>query len=256
MKAATRIGAVSDVLVCDDVFACAAELGLEGLEIVLARGDFARPERLSELVRSAERAALEIPSLVLGSHNLDGGVADADPTVAARARAEVLVAVEWARVVGADAILIPFFLNADLADEAAVDRCADAFGELCPHAERAGVTLCIESSLAATVVGGVAERAGSDAFGCYFDPANLVVAGLDPAAEARALARLIRRVHLKDTHERRGDCHLGEGRVDFAACVQALEETGYAGWFALETPSGPPGAVAPDLSFARRLLEH
>jgi sugar phosphate isomerase/epimerase len=250
-----RIGALSDVLMCDDVFGCAAELGLEGLEIVLASGDLARPERLSDLARSARRAALEIPSLVLGSQNLEGGVADADPAVAARARAEVLVALEWARVLGADAVLIPFFLKADLPNEAAVERCADAFGALCPAAERAGITLCFEGSLEATAVARIAEGAGSSAFGCYFDPANLVVAGLDPAAQVRALGRLIRRVHLKDTRERRGDCSLGDGRVDFAACAQALTEIGYGGWVVLESPPGPPEAVARDISFAHRLLD-
>ncbi len=160
-------------------------------------------------------------------------------------------ALSWSRELGADIVLVPFFLAAELEDDDALERCAAAFEALCPSAERAGVTLCFEGSLPSTEIVRLAERSGSSAFGCYFDPANLVVAGLDPASEARALGSLIRRVHLKDTRERRGDCRLGEGRVDFAACARALAEIGYDGWLVLETPAGPPAEVAGDLTFAQ-----
>jgi sugar phosphate isomerase/epimerase len=246
-----HVGVVDDVLRCEDVFACAAELGFAGLEVVLRRGDLARPDRLAELVKAKERWQLDVPSLILGGHNVEGGIADADHAVAARATAEVVAALEWAQALAADTILVPFFLAGDLPDEEAVDRCAAAFGALCPAAERVGVTLCFEGSLAAAEILRLAERSGSSAFGCYFDPANLVVAGFDPPAEARALGPLIRRVHLKDTRERRGDCRLGEGRVDFAACAAALAAIGYDGWLVLETPSAPPSVVARDLSFVR-----
>jgi sugar phosphate isomerase/epimerase len=68
--------------------------------------------------------------------------------------------------------------------------------------------------------------------------------GLDPPTGARALGTLIRRVHLKDTLERRGDCRLGEGRVDFGACARALAENGYDSWLVLEAPPAPPDLVA------------
>jgi sugar phosphate isomerase/epimerase len=236
-----RAGVVSDVLRCEDVFACAAELGLEGVELVV--GDEA-PAR-------AERSGVEVPALILGRHNVDGGIADGDADVAARASNEVRAAVEWCDEVGADVVLVPFFLAADLTDASAVERCAAAFAALCPVAERAGVTLCFEGSLPAGRILRLAERIGSPAFGCYFDPANLVVAGLDPAAEALELGPLVRRVHLKDTRERRGDCRLGEGRVDFAACARSLDAIAYDGWLVLETPPGPPEHVARDLTFAR-----
>jgi sugar phosphate isomerase/epimerase len=246
-----RAGVVADVLLCEDVFACAAELGLHGVEVVLGREGLGRPGALAELAAARERSGLEVPSLILGGHNVDGGIADSDAEVAARASDEVLAALEWSRLVGADVVLVPFFLAADLSDADAVERCATAFAALCPSAERAAVTLCFEGSLAAAKVLELAERIGSPAFGCYFDPANLVVAGLDPTAEALALGRLIRRVHLKDARERRGDCHIGEGRVDFEGCARALDAIGYDGWLVLETPPGQPDEVARDLNFAR-----
>jgi sugar phosphate isomerase/epimerase len=245
------LGVVADVLLCDDVFACAADVGFAGVEVVVAQDDLARPDLLAGLLAARERSGVAVPSLILGGHNVDGGLADPDTAVAARAFTEVLAAVEWAHPLGADVVLVPFFLAAEPADEDAIERCTGAFGELCPTAERAGVTLCFEGSLAAAELLRLAERIGSPAFGCYFDPANLVVAGLDPPTEARALGPLIRRVHLKDTRERRGDCRLGEGRVDFAACARALAAIRYDGWLVLETPPGPAAEVARDLSFAR-----
>ena len=247
-------GIVEDVLRCENAFAGGAELGLDGIEVVLGRGDLDRPDPLARLRAAAERSPLAVPSLILGAHNVDGGIADADDEVAERARRDVRAAIECAPRLGADVVLVPFFLAADLRDSAAVDRCAAAFEALCPLAARAGVTLCFEGSLAAGEIVRIAERVGSAAFGCYFDPANLVVAGLDPAAEARALGSLIRRVHLKDTRGRRGDCHLGEGRVDFAACAQALDDVGFDEWVVLETPTGTPDDVRRDLSFARSVF--
>jgi sugar phosphate isomerase/epimerase len=247
-------GVVADVLLCEDVFACAGALGLEGVELLVGRDALARPGTLAELAATAEGSALEVPSLILSGHNVDGGIADAETGVAARASNDVLAAVECSRELGAEVVLVPFFLAADLIDADAVERCATTFARLCPAAERANVTLCFEGSLAAAQILQLAERIGSPAFGYYFDPANLVVAGLDPAAEALALGPLIRRVHLKDTRERRGDCHLGEGRVDFAACARALDAIVYDGWLVLETPPGPPEEVARDVSFAQSVF--
>ena len=249
------LGIVEDVLRCGDVFAAAAELGLDGVEVVLAPGDLERKERLESIQEAIARSKLRVPSLILASHNVDGGIADADACIADRARAEVVAAVEWARTLRAEVVLVPFFLAADVRNGPAVERCRVAFAALCPVAAEAGATLCFEGSLPADTIVSIAERVDSDAFGCHFDPANLVVAGLDPASEARALGPLIRRVHLKDTQERRGDCRLGDGHVDFDACARALAEIGYEGWFVLESPPGDARHVARDVRFARAAFD-
>lgn len=247
-----RAAVVDDLLPSDDPFRAAAELGFEGLEIVLPR-QFTH-ERVAAAASAKARWGVEVPSLILGRHNIEGGVADSDPRIAARARDDVRAAIEMAGVLGADTVLVPFFVAADLPDEAAVERCAIAFEQLCPEAERTGVTLCFEGSLPAVEILRLARRIDSSSFRCYFDPANVLVAGLEPAAEARALGALIRRVHLKDTRDRRGDCRLGDGRVDFAACAAALADLGYDGWLVIEGPRGDVADVARDLSFARSVF--
>jgi sugar phosphate isomerase/epimerase len=250
-----RFGVIDAVLRGDGeeddaaVFERARTLGFEGVEIDLRRGDLGANGRLERL-RAA--ASLPITSLILGSHNRDGGIADADAAVRGRAAAEVRTAVERAAALGADVVLVPFFLAGELVDDAAVERCAESFRALCPAAAAVGVTLAFEGGLDAARIRWIAERADSPAFGCYLDLANPIVAGLDTPTEARLLGPLVRRVHLKDTKSTRGDRRPGEGRVDFDACARALAEIGYDDWLVLETPPGPPEDVARDLDFARR----
>jgi sugar phosphate isomerase/epimerase len=237
-------------------FGAAARLGFAGVEVDLAREELRSPgrERLAELGRRKEASAVEIPSLVLGEHSDGGGIADADPQVAEAAAEDVRQALDWASELGATALLVPFFGRGELVGDDDLDRCAAAFRDLCALAAQRDVTLCYEGTLPAERVRLLAERVDSLAFGCYFDLANAVGRGLDPATEIRTLGRLVRRVHVKDTRARPGDCQPGLGRVDFAECARALQEIGYDGWLVLETPPAPAPVVARDLSFTRSVF--
>ena len=161
------------------------------------------------------------------------------------------LAIGLAAELGADVVLIPFFLEAELHTDDDVDRCAAAFAALCPVAAERGVTLCFEGLLPAERIRQLAARVESPAFGCYFDLANPLRRGLDPPTEIRALGSLVRRVHVKDMLVGPGDVRPGRGRVDFAECARALSEIGYDGWLTLETPRALPPLVARDLSFTR-----
>jgi sugar phosphate isomerase/epimerase len=240
-----------------EVFARARQIGCAGVEITASRRDLrdAQQTRLETLRRARETTGLEVHALVLGEHNDRGGLADGSEDVAGPARDDVRDAIAWAHELGAQVILVPFFMRADLESEADVERASAAFRSLCLLAAERGVTLCYEGTLSAQEILTLAARVGSEAFGCYFDLANpLAKRGLDPPSEIRALGPLIRRVHVKDTRVVSGDCRPGTGRVDFAECARALSEIGYDGWLTLETPPGPPPLVARDLSFARTVF--
>ena len=241
----------------DEVFARAGRAGFAGVEVVVTRDDLdSTSGRLERLRRAKEAAGLEIPALVLGEHNEVGGIADESPDASGRAQADVRQAIAWARELGTDVLLIPFFMRAELVNDADDDRAVAAFQALCPEAAEQGVTLCFEGSLPAERIASLASRVASDAFGCYFDLANpLAHKGLDSPTEIRALGELIRRVHVKDTRARTGDCRPGTGRVDFAECALALSEIGYDGWLTLETPPAPPPLVSRDLSYTRSVFE-
>lgn len=239
-----------------EAFARAKRAGFEGVEVVVSRGDLASASGRLDCLREAKQSVgLEIPALVLGEHNDEGGIADASHEASSRAQADVRRAIAWARELGADVILLPFFKRAELVSDSDDERAVAAFRVLCPAAAEHGVTLCFEGSLPAARIASLAARVGSKAFGCYFDLANpLAHKGLDGPTEIRALGELVTRVHVKDTRVRTGDCRPGTGRVDFAETALALSEIGYDGWLTLETPPAPPPLVSRDLSFTRSVF--
>jgi sugar phosphate isomerase/epimerase len=158
---------------------------------------------------------------------------------------------EWAVELQAKVILVPFFAQAELLTPTDLDRAAQAFRELCPLALSRGVKLGYEGLLPASEVLRLAEEINSEAFGCYFDLANIVWRGLDTALEIRALGKLVTQVHMKEIRIRPGDTHPGLGRIDYGESAKALAEIGYDGWIVLETPAAPPELLARDISFTR-----
>jgi inosose dehydratase len=113
------------------------------------------------------------------------------------------------------------------------------------------------------------------------DTGHLLIGGTDPAELARAAAARIGHVHLKDVtaavvhkvadHEISytdgvsGGLYrpLGQGDVDVAGVVSALEAAGYQGWYVLEQDTildgpprdeGPVRAVRESLDYLRGLL--
>ena len=240
-----------------EVFARAKQIGCAGVEIVAGRPDLrdSGGTRLQALRRAKQETELDIHALVLGEQNEAGGLADESADVAGRARDDVVDALAWAHELGADVILVPFFMRSELRSEADVDRAGAAFRALCAIAAERGVTLCYEGTLSAEEILSLAARVDSDAFGVYFDLANpLAKRGLDPPSEIKVLGDLIRRVHVKDMRATAGDCRPGRGRVDFAECARALAEIGYDGWLTLETPPAPLPLIARDLSFTRTVF--
>ena len=229
-------------------FERARATGCAGVEVILLRRQLRDPGTPAAIRAAQAATGLEIPSFVLDAHNF-GGIASPDAGTAAAAAEDVRVAVAWAAELGVGAILVPFFVEAELRDEAALGRAAAAFRDLCPPAAASGVLLAYEGTLPAARVRSLAERVGSPAFACYFDLANLLVRGLDPPTEIRQLRELICRVHVKDLLARKNDCRPGLGRVDFGECAGALAEIGYDGWLVLETPAAPPPVVARDVAF-------
>src|SRR5438093_8599112 len=231
-----------------DSFERARSIGCSGVEVMLLSEHLRGTEKPTAL-RSAQAATgLEIPTFVLDEHNF-GGIASPDASVAAAAAEEVRIAIAWAAELDVGAVLVPFFMEAELRDDSAFERAVSAFRELCPLAAANGVVLAYEGTLPAPRVRALARRVDSPAFGCYFDLANLVVRGLDPPTEIRQTAELICRVHVRDLLARKNDCRPGLGRVDFPECAAALAEIGYDGWLVLETPAAPLPVVARDVTF-------
>ena len=135
-------------------------------------------------------------------------------------------------------------------------------------AEARGITATLHPHVGTMVESGEeTDRviAGSS-IGLCLDTGHLLIGGGDPVAVAQTHPRRIAHVHLKDVREavaervRTGDLSytegvreglyvpLGQGDVDIAAIVGALEDSGYAGWYVLEQDTilpGDPGVQGP-----------
>ena len=79
--------------------------------------------------------------------------------------------------------------------------------------------------------------AGEGAFGATVDTGWWATQGYDPARAIEELGERVLHVHLKDVlavGEPHETCRWGEGIVDIAACVRALQRIGYAGTYTIE----------------------
>jgi sugar phosphate isomerase/epimerase len=117
-----------------------------------------------------------------------------------------------------------------------------------------GVALALESPLPAEELAKLVDAAGSAQVGVYYDVGNAIYLGFDPAEEIETLDRRILAVHVKDTAQMLGDAHLGQGRLDLAASLEALKRIGYEGWLMLETPGGDEAAVREDIRILGQYL--
>ena len=119
--------------------------------------------------------------------------------------------------------------------------------------------------------------------GICLDTGHAYLGGADPVAVARAAARRVLHVHLKDVEAdkagrvRNGDVPfrqavidglfvpLGKGGVDIAGVIAALEDQGYRGWYVLEQDvslksdpspgSGPKADAIDSVAYLRGLVE-
>ncbi|HWQ52769.1 MAG TPA: sugar phosphate isomerase/epimerase family protein [Bryobacteraceae bacterium] len=171
----------------------------------------------------------------------------------ALARQWVLKGIGITRALQTRVLMTVFFGKCALENRAETDYAADAFRELAPEAEKAGVVIGFENLLSAGENARALDRVGSRAFQVYYDVGNAVnLGGFDPAEEIRSLGRgRICQFHFKDKG------YLGEGKVDYPAVLKAIEDIRFEGYANLETiaPSGNSEAdLRRNLAYLRGLM--
>jgi sugar phosphate isomerase/epimerase len=109
------------------------------------------------------------------------------------------------------------------------------------HAEKEGVLLLVEPEPGLLIEKAeqfeeLMRHIESPAVGLNFDIGHFYCVGDDPAATVPRLARYTRHYHLEDIAATRVHHHLvpGEGAIDFAGTLAAIQKTGYEGWITIE----------------------
>lgn len=216
-------------------FEMAKRIGLDGVQVDFGGGDkdlqLFDTDLQARILAEAAKQEMEIASLAMG--NLNNVPYKSDP----RTEGWVSQAVDVAKAMGQNVILMAFFGNGDLKnDPKGTDEVVKRLKKVAPKAEDAGVALAIESWLSAEEHLAIIERVGSPAVQVYYDVANSNKAGYDIYEEIRQLGKHVCEFHAKDY-----DDLYGKGSIDFVKVREAMDDTGYRGWLVMEGTKMPLG---------------
>ncbi len=218
-------------------FDVAKQIGLDGVQVSLnsaSRIDFLqRPDIQQAYLAASKRTNVQIGGLALGILN--------DIPYKSDPRAEVWVSesIDVAKALGVKTVLLAFFSKNDLKDDTAGTKTViERLRKVAPKAEKAGITLGIESWLSAPEHLAIIEAVGSPAIKVYYDVCNSTVRGYDIFREMRDLGTK----HICEIHIKENGYLLGTGKIDLNRVRQTLNDIGYSGWLHIEgaVPDGQP----------------
>lgn len=216
-------------------FDVAQRIGLDGVQVDFGRSEDDLPlfdaALRQNILQHAEQNQLEVASLAMGI--LNNIPYKSDP----RAERWVEKAIDVCQAMPTDIILLAFFGNGDIKDDAkGTDEVVSRLKNIAPKAEKAGVTLAIESWLSAAEHMAIIDRVGSRAVKVYYDVGNSNLRKYDIYQEIRTLRGQICQFHAKDY-----DDLYGKGSIDFARVREAMDDIGYRGWIVMEGTKMPLG---------------
>ena len=224
---------------CDPAaFGLAKKIGLDGVQVDFGGGPDQDPplfdaqlqKRYAEEIEAQE---MRIASLAMGVLNEVAYKSDPRAEQWVDKAIDVAAAMPMRRKI----ILLAFFSKGDLkSDAAGTDATVGKLKNIVSKAEKANVTLAIESWLSAEEHIAILDRIGSPAVQVYYDVANSHKMGYDIYKEIRTLGRRICQFHAKDY-----DDLYGKGSIDFARVREAMDEIKYRGWLVMEGVKMPLG---------------
>jgi L-ribulose-5-phosphate 3-epimerase len=217
--------------------ALAKKIGFDGVQVSIGRQMQLKDEALQKaFLAESKKLGFPIASLCLDILHVNG--LKSDPL----GKQWVAESIPIAKAMGVKVILLPFFGKWALQNQAEMDYVGDALREIAPAAEKAGIILGLEDTISARDNARIMERSKSPAVLTYYDVGNSTQNGFDVIEEIRWLtAQRICEVHLKDNPN-----FMGQGKIDFAAVVNALADIGFDKWTQLECVA-PTGSIENDM---------
>ncbi len=238
---------------CDPAaLALAKKIGLDGVQVDFGGGPDKDPplfntELQSRYAEEVKAQQVRIASLAMGV--LNEVAYKSDP----RAEKWVDQAIDAAWAMRQRIILIAFFNKGDLKnDKAGTDTAVSKLKNIASKAEKARVTLAVESWLSAEEHLAILDRVGSPAVQVYYDVANSHKMGYDIYKEIRTLGKRICQFHAKDNEQL-----YGKGAIDFKRVREAMDEIGYRGWLVMEGTNmslGVEGSCRYDAEYLRPIF--
>ncbi len=231
------------------------EIGYDGVEIDSPGG-----VDKEEAIAASRQTGLPIEGIVNSTH-WNVRHSDPDPEVRAEALQNMRTAMQDAKRVGADSVLLVPGKVTDAEQEnhdQVWERSIAEIHKLSPLAESLQVHILIEN-----VGNGFCESA--DQFARYideidspwvavhFDIGNHIWAG-PPADWIRVLGPRIKKLDAKDRTRDRERRKIGEGDAGWADVRAALDEIGYQGWLAAEVTGGDRERLADVLERMNRVV--
>jgi L-ribulose-5-phosphate 3-epimerase len=230
----------------------ARKLGLDSMQVTLGRSVDGRTLPLEDpALQAAWRAVSREHNVSLSSTYIDMLHADCLKSDA-NAPMWVRKGIAVTKQLGASVLMLVFFGKCQVLERAELERIIALSKELAPEAEKAGVILGFENTNSGKDNLYAVDKVASRAFRTWYDIGNSTYNGYDVPAEIRALGReRICAFHIKDKG------YLGEGTVDVAAALKAIDDIGFTGHAMLETsaPSGNPEAdTRRNLDYLHKLM--
>ena len=238
----------------------AQKLGVAGVQLA-ARGDF-MPDKLSQTGRRELRNILRAHNLELTAllcplrHGLDTAE-NLQPRIEHVQKVLSLSFDLGPRKVIVEAGQIP-----EKEDDPRRAMLVESLRALSGHGDRSGTMLALETGCeSGQVLAKFLNSFDTGSLGVNYDPANLLMNGLDAYQSGRDLAGKIIHAHAKDARSagasRSGqEVPLGHGDLDWMQLAALFEEIAYHGWLVVEREAGENRVadVANGVGFLRRFV--
>src|SRR3954447_5107471 len=247
LKKAVNLRMVKGAGSAMDHFKMIQDAGFDGVE--LNRPDGA--ESLDDLLKAKQATGLQIANVICSTH-WGKPLTHQDPAVREQGLRGLKLALQEAGELGCPAVLlVPGVVNADVSYADAYPRSQEGIRAALPDAEKAKVKIAIENVwnqflLSPLECARFVDEFNSPWVGWHFDIGNVVTFGF-PEQWIRILGKRILTLHIKEFSRKRRDAEgqskgfgveLGEGDVNWAAVMTALDEIGYKDWGVLEVSGG------------------
>lgn len=222
----------------EERYQLAKTVGFEGVEIHPIYDEKEAVQHRS----AADKAGLPIQSIIFGGWHAP--LSDPDPAVIERGMNDVKKALQSAKWLGADNILlVPAVVTPKVRYQEAWTRSQANIRKLIPTAEKHNVMILVEEVWNKFLLSPLEFARYVDEFKhplvqAYFDIGNVVIWGY-PEDWIRTLGKRIKKVHLKDFKRNRFEfVNLREGDVDWKAVRQALIDVGFTSFMNTELGGG------------------